>query len=60
MLRDGQVVYDGPIGTLRRFQDDVDEVKAGTECGIRLGDYNEYEQNDIIECYHLEKIAQTL
>ena len=60
VLRDGQVVFDGPIGTLRRFMDDVDEVKAGTECGIRLGDYNDYEQNDIIECYQLEKIAQSL
>ncbi|MFM7182551.1 MAG: translation initiation factor IF-2 [Verrucomicrobiales bacterium] len=60
VLRDGQVVFDGPIGTLRRFQDDVDEVKAGTECGIRLGDYNDYETNDIIECYQLEKIAQSL
>ncbi len=60
VVRDGQVVFDGPIGTLRRFQDDVDEVKAGTECGIRLGDYNEYEPDDIIECYQLEKIAQSL
>ena len=60
VLRDGQVVFDGPIGTLRRFHDDVDEVKAGTECGIRLGDYNEYEPEDIIECYQLEKIAQSL
>ena len=60
VVRDGQVVYDGPIGTLRRFQDDVDEVKAGTECGIRLGDYNEYEESDIIECYQLEKIQQSL
>jgi translation initiation factor IF-2 len=60
VLRDGQVVFDGPIGTLRRFQDDVDEVKAGTECGIRLGEYNDYETDDIIECYQLEKIAQSL
>ncbi len=60
VLRDGQVVFDGPIGTLRRFMDDVDEVKAGTECGIRLGDYNDYEPNDVIECYQLEKIAQSL
>ena len=60
VVRDGQVVYDGPIGTLRRFQDDVDEVKAGTECGIRLGDYNDYEESDIIECYQLDKIQQTL
>lgn len=44
----------------RRFQDEVEEVKAGLECGIRLGDFNEYEAGDIIECYTLEKIQQTL
>lgn len=60
VVRDGQVVYDGPIGTLRRYQEDVDEIKAGNECGIRLGDYNEYEVGDIIECYNLEKVQQTL
>jgi translation initiation factor IF-2 len=60
VVRGGQVVFDGPIGTLRRFSDEVDEVKAGTECGIRLGDYNDYETDDIIECYQLEKIQQTL
>ncbi len=48
------------MSTLRRFQDEVEEVKAGLECGIRLGDFNEYETGDIIECYTLEKIQQTL
>ena len=48
------------MSTLRRFQDEVEEVKAGLECGIRLGDVNEYEAGDIIECYTLEKIQQTL
>jgi translation initiation factor IF-2 len=38
----------------------VAEVRNGMECGVRLGDFNEYEINDIIECYELEKIAQTL
>ncbi len=60
VLRDGQVVFDGKMSTLRRFQDEVQEVKAGLECGIRLADYNDYEEGDIIECYTLEKIKQTL
>ncbi len=60
VLRNGQAVYDGGIHTLRRFQDDVDEVKTGLECGIRLGNYLEYEPGDIIQCYELEKVEQTL
>ena len=60
VLRDGQVVFDGKMSTLRRFQDEVEEVKAGLECGIRLADYNDYEEGDVIECYTLEKIKQTL
>ncbi len=60
VLRDGQVVFDGKMSTLRRFKDEVEEVKAGLECGIRLADYNDYEVGDVIECYTLEKIKQTL
>lgn len=60
VLRGGQAVFDGKMSTLRRFQDEVEEVKAGLECGIRLGEYNEYEEGDIIECYTLERIAQKL
>ncbi|MGK0184344.1 MAG: translation initiation factor IF-2 [Verrucomicrobiales bacterium] len=60
ILRGGQPVYDGGFSTLRRFKDDVAEVRNGLECGIRLGDYKEYEEDDIIECYELEKIDQTL
>ncbi|HEY0792612.1 MAG TPA: translation initiation factor IF-2 [Chthoniobacterales bacterium] len=60
VLRRRQAVYDGGIATLRRFQDDVKEVRVGVECGIKLGDYSEYEVGDIIECYNLEKIAQQL
>ncbi len=60
VLRRHQAVYDGNIATLRRFQDDVKEVRNGLECGIKLGDYTEYEPGDIIECYTLEKFAQTL
>jgi len=60
VLRRRQSVYDGDIATLRRFQDDVKEVRTGLECGIKLGNYTEYEPGDIIECYTLEKFAQTL
>lgn len=60
VLRSGQAVYDGSIETLRRFQDEVPEVRNGLECGIKLSGYSEYEENDIIECYELEKFAQAL
>ncbi len=60
VLRRRQPIYDGDIATLRRFQDDVKEVRTGLECGIKLGNYTEYEPGDIIECYTLEKFAQTL
>jgi len=60
VLRKRQPIYDGGIATLRRFQDDVKEVRAGVECGCKLGDFNEYEVGDIIECYTLEKFAQQL
>jgi translation initiation factor IF-2 len=60
VIRKRQPIYDGGIATLRRFQDDVKEVRAGVECGMKLGDYTEYEVGDIIECYNLEKVAQQL
>lgn len=58
VIRDKTPVFDGKMSTLRRFQDEVEEVKAGLECGIRLGDFNEYEAGDIIECYTLEKSSK--
>jgi translation initiation factor IF-2 len=60
VMRRRQAIYDGGLATLRRFTEDVKEVRAGLECGIRLGDFTEYEPGDIIECYTLEKVAQTL
>jgi translation initiation factor IF-2 len=60
VLRGRQPIYDGGLSTLRRFQDDVKEVRNGLECGIKLGDFNEYEAGDVIECYNLEKVAQKL
>jgi translation initiation factor IF-2 len=60
VLRKRQPVYDGGLSTLRRFQDDVKEVRSGLECGIKLGDFSEYQVGDIIECYQLEQIARKL
>ena len=60
VLRRRQPVFDGGLSTLRRFQDDVKEVRVGLECGIKLGDFNEYQVGDIIECYQLEQVAQKL
>ncbi|MEY2599007.1 MAG: Translation initiation factor [Verrucomicrobiota bacterium] len=60
VLRGRQPIYDGGLATLRRFQDDVKEVRSGMECGIKLGNFEEYQEGDIIECYTLEKVAQQL
>lgn len=60
VVRRRQPIYDGGIATLRRFQDEVKEVRNGLECGIKLGDFNDYEVGDIIECYQLEKVPQQL
>jgi len=60
VLRRRQPVYDGGLSTLRRFQDDVKEVRSGLECGIKLGDFSEYQVGDIIECYQLEQVPQKL
>ncbi|MEM9015585.1 MAG: translation initiation factor IF-2 [Verrucomicrobiota bacterium] len=60
VLRDDVPIYDGGFSTLRRFKDDVKEVKNGLECGIKLGKFNDYQKDDVIECYELEKLDQTL
>ncbi len=60
VIRGGIPVFDGRMSTLRRFQDEVEEVRQNFECGIRLGEFNEYQEGDIIECYKLEKVPQTL
>ena len=60
LLRRKAVQYEGKIGSLRHFQDDAKEVKAGAECGIRLENFQDYQPGDIIECYTVEKVAATL
>jgi translation initiation factor IF-2 len=57
LLRDNVVVYTGKISSLRRFKDDVSEVKVGMECGITLENYGDIKQNDIIEAFVTERVA---
>ena len=57
LLRDNVVVYTGKIGSLRRFKDDVGEVKSGMECGITLANYTDLKQGDIIEAFLTERVA---
>jgi translation initiation factor IF-2 len=54
------VIYEGVTQSLRRFQDEVNEVRAGMECGIRVEGFGEFEVGDVIECYAIEKIAAKL
>ena len=58
VLRDNVIVYDGKIGSLRRFKDDVKEVKAGFECGIGIENFNDTKEKDIIEAYEIQEIKQ--
>ncbi|MFN0127747.1 MAG: translation initiation factor IF-2 [Verrucomicrobiales bacterium] len=60
VLRGGTPVFDGKMSTLRRYTEEVQEVRNGLECGIRLGSFDDYEEGDVIECYELEKLNQTL
>ena len=55
-----EIIYEGIAQSLRRFQDEVNEVRAGMECGIRIDGFSEYHIGDYIECYTMEKIAQQL
>ena len=57
LLRDNVVVHTGKIGSLRRFKDDVSEVKSGMECGITLDNYGDVKQGDVIEAFKTERVA---
>lgn len=54
------VIYEGITQSLRRFQDEVNEVRAGMECGIRVDGFGDFQVGDFIECYTMEKVAQKL
>jgi len=60
VLRDNVVIFEGALESLRRFKDDVSEVRSGTECGIAVKDYNDVRAGDQIECYERVVITRTL
>ena len=53
-------VFEGKVGTLRRFKDDANEVRAGLECGIRLDGFDGYQPGDRIECFEIQKVRASL
>ncbi len=60
VLRDNVVIYEGELESLRRFKDDVNEVRSGTECGIGVKNYSDVKVGDQIECYERVEIARQL
>jgi len=60
LLRDSVVVFDGELDSLKRFKDDVREVKAGFECGLSLKNYNDVQKGDQLEVYEIVEVTRTL
>lgn len=60
VLRNGTVTFDGVVGSLKRFKDDVREVQAGYECGLGIDGFNDVQVGDQIEFYHTEQVARTV
>jgi translation initiation factor IF-2 len=60
IMRRKAAIYEGVIQSLRRFQDEVNEVRAGMECGIRIDGFDEFQPGDTIESYSVEKVAPKL
>jgi translation initiation factor IF-2 len=60
VLRDNVVIYQGELDSLRRFKDDVNEVRAGTECGIGVRNYNDIKVGDQIECFERTETKREL
>ncbi|MEG3638326.1 translation initiation factor IF-2 [Magnetococcus sp. PR-3] len=60
VLRQNVVIYEGPVSALKRFKDDVKEVREGFECGISIEKYNDVKVDDVLECFIEEEVKQTL
>ena len=60
IIRDGIVIYDSEVSSLKRFKDDVKEVREGFECGIGVKNFNDVKVGDLIECYTVQEVARTL
>jgi translation initiation factor IF-2 len=56
VLREGVVIYTGRISSLRRFKDDVNEVRSGFECGASVSNFNDIKVADVLECFHMQKL----
>ena len=59
-MRDGTIVYDGEIASLRRFNDDVREVQTGFECGVVLQNFQDVKEGDVIEAYDTRQVEREL
>jgi translation initiation factor IF-2 len=60
LLRDNVVIHEGELQSLKRFKDEVKEVKESYECGIVLENYNDIQEKDVLECYEIESIARQI
>ena len=60
MLRDNVVIHEGSLKTLKRFKDEVNEIKEGSECGAAFENYNDQQVGDLIDCFEDREIATTL
>ena len=60
LLRDNVVIFEGELGSLKRFKDDVREVREGFECGMSLEGYNDIRQGDVIEAFEVQEVARAL
>ena len=60
LLRDNVVIHEGSLKTLKRFKDEVREVREGYECGMAFENYDNIEKGDVIECFEVEEVARVL
>jgi len=60
LLRDNTVIHQGMLKTLRRFKDEVKEVREGTECGMGFENYNDIQEGDVMECFEVKEVARSL
>ena len=58
LVRDGIVIHEGKISSLKRFKDDAKEVAQGYECGIGIENYNDIKEGDVIECFHMVEVER--
>ena len=60
VIRDAVQIYEGELGSLKRFKDDAKEVREGFECGLNITNFNDVKIGDVLECYRVEEVARTL